>query len=40
MRWRKDLTSQKITIEQLDFVTRLPPDTASGAQIADWIRGH
>lgn len=40
MRWRKDLTSNKITIERLYFVTSLPPGAASGARIAGWIRGH
>lgn len=40
MRWRKDLTSKKITIERLCFVTILPPGAATGEQIADWIRGH
>ncbi|OIK23131.1 hypothetical protein VT52_034215 [Streptomyces malaysiense] len=40
VRWRKDLNSGKITIERLYFVTSLPPGTASGAQLAAWIRGH
>ncbi|MFD3821227.1 hypothetical protein [Streptomyces sp. NPDC058625] len=40
IRWRKDLTSNKITIERLYFVTSLPPGAASGARIAAWIRGH
>jgi predicted transposase YbfD/YdcC len=40
MRWRNDLTSKKITIERIYFVTSLPPGAATGAQIADWIRGH
>ncbi|MEU5629703.1 ISAs1 family transposase, partial [Streptomyces tendae] len=40
MRWRKDLTSGKTTIERLYFVTGLPPGAASGARIAAWIRGH
>ncbi|MEU8679255.1 ISAs1 family transposase [Streptomyces sp. NPDC048560] len=34
MRWRKDLTSNKLTIERLYFVTSLPPGAASGARIA------
>lgn len=40
MRWRNDLTSKKITIERIYFVTSLPPGASTGAQIADWIRGH
>ncbi|SCD32381.1 hypothetical protein GA0115245_14884 [Streptomyces sp. di188] len=40
MRWRKDLTSKKITIERLCFVTSLPPGAATGEQLAGWIRGH
>lgn len=40
MRWRKILTSKKITIERLYFVTSLPPGAATGEQLADWIRGH
>ncbi|MEV5552005.1 hypothetical protein AB0L35_38740 [Streptomyces sp. NPDC052309] len=40
MRWRKDLTSNRTTIERLYFVTSLPPGSASGTQIAAWIRGH
>ncbi|MFC8989919.1 ISAs1 family transposase [Streptomyces sp. NPDC057115] len=40
MRRRKDLTSNKLTTERLYFVTSLPPDAASGAGIAAWIRGH
>lgn len=40
VRWRKDLTSGKTTIERLYFVTSLPPGAASGAQTTDWIRGH
>jgi hypothetical protein len=40
MRWCKDLTSKKITIERLYFVTSLPPGVATGEQLAGWIRGH
>ncbi|MEU2600572.1 IS3 family transposase [Streptomyces hirsutus] len=40
MRWRKDLTSNKSTIERPYFVTSLPSGAASGARIAAWIRGH
>ncbi|MFF5161593.1 transposase [Streptomyces sp. NPDC000348] len=40
MRWRKVLTGKKITIERLYFVTGLPPGTATGEELADWIRGH
>ncbi|WP_055557723.1 hypothetical protein [Streptomyces sp. NBRC 110028] len=35
-----NLTSKKITIERLYFVTSLPSGAATGEQIADWIRGH
>ncbi len=40
MRWRKDFTSGKLTIERVYLVTSLPPGAATGAQLADWIRGH
>ncbi|WP_235618306.1 hypothetical protein [Streptomyces sp. CB02400] len=40
MRWRKDLTSNRVTIERLCSVTGLPSGAASGTQIATWIRGH
>ncbi|MFJ8545944.1 ISAs1 family transposase [Streptomyces sp. NPDC093586] len=40
MRRRRDLTSGGTTIEWLYFVTSLPPGAASGARVADWIRGH
>ncbi|MFF8996368.1 ISAs1 family transposase [Streptomyces sp. NPDC014983] len=40
MRWRKDLTGKKTTIERLYFVTSLPPGAATGEQLAGWIRGH
>lgn len=34
MRWRKDLTSKKITIERLCFVTNVPPGALTGEQLA------
>ncbi|MFF3893438.1 ISAs1 family transposase [Streptomyces sp. NPDC001812] len=40
VRWRKDFTSGKLTIERVYLITSLPPGTASGARLADWIRGH
>lgn len=40
MRWRKDLTNKKITIERLHFVTSIPPGAVTGEQLASWIRGH
>ncbi|MFD8097895.1 ISAs1 family transposase [Streptomyces malaysiensis] len=40
VRYRKDLARGKTTIQRLYFVTSLPPGAATGAQIADWIRGH
>ncbi|MFE2533691.1 ISAs1 family transposase [Streptomyces sp. NPDC059371] len=40
VRWRRDLTAGKLTIERVYLVTSLKPGEASGAQIASWIRGH
>ncbi|GGM26132.1 ISAs1 family transposase [Streptomyces fumigatiscleroticus] len=40
VRWRKDLTTGKLTIERVYLITSLPPGTATGAQLAAWIRGH
>ncbi|MET8249398.1 ISAs1 family transposase [Streptomyces sp. NPDC005202] len=40
VRWRKDFTTGKLTIERAYLITSLPPGAASGAQLADWIRGH
>ncbi|MFB7115521.1 ISAs1 family transposase [Streptomyces sp. NPDC056190] len=40
VRWRKDFTSGKLTIERVYLITSLPPGTASGARLAAWIRGH
>lgn len=31
MRWRNDLTSKKIAIERIYFVTSLPPGASTGA---------
>jgi predicted transposase YbfD/YdcC len=40
MRWRKDLTGGKLSIQRLYFVTSLPAGAASGAELAGWIRGR
>ncbi|MCH5677691.1 ISAs1 family transposase [Streptomyces gilvus] len=40
VRWRKDFTSGKLTIERVYLITSLPPGGASGAQLAAWIRRH
>lgn len=40
VRWRKDFTSGKLTIERVYLITSLPPGAVTGAQLADWIRGH
>ncbi|MDX3387315.1 ISAs1 family transposase, partial [Streptomyces niveiscabiei] len=40
VRWRKDFTTGKLTIERAYLITSLPPGTATGAQLAAWIRGH
>ncbi|MGW2900905.1 ISAs1 family transposase [Streptomyces sp. NPDC001212] len=40
VRWRKDFTSGKLTIERVYLITSLPPGAATGAQLAAWIRGH
>ncbi|MGV9405976.1 ISAs1 family transposase [Streptomyces sp. NPDC003667] len=40
VRWRKELTSGKVSIQRLYFVTNLPAGAASGAELAGWIRGH
>ena len=40
VRWRKDFTSEKLTIERVYLITSLPPGAATGAQLAAWIRGH
>ncbi|MFI6704086.1 hypothetical protein ACIBJC_35005 [Streptomyces sp. NPDC050509] len=40
VRWRKDFTSGRLTIERVHLITGLPPGTATGPQLAAWIRGH
>ncbi|GAA2674807.1 hypothetical protein GCM10010400_41350 [Streptomyces aculeolatus] len=40
VRWRKDLTSGKVSIQRLYFVTGPPIGAASGTESAGWIRGH
>ncbi|WP_224352703.1 ISAs1 family transposase [Streptomyces olivaceus] len=40
VRWRQDFTTGKLTIERVYLITSLPPGTATGAQLASWIRGQ
>ncbi|GAA2418901.1 ISAs1 family transposase [Streptomyces glaucosporus] len=40
VRWRKDFTTGKLTIERVYLITSLPPGVATGAQLAAWIKGH
>ncbi|MDX2937959.1 ISAs1 family transposase [Streptomyces ipomoeae] len=40
VRWRKDFTTGKLTIERVYLITSLPPGAATGAQLAAWIKGH
>ncbi|WP_327320450.1 hypothetical protein [Streptomyces sp. NBC_01235] len=40
MRWRKDFTSGKLIVERVYLITSPPPGTATGPQLAAWIRGH
>ncbi|GGY16186.1 hypothetical protein GCM10010358_79940 [Streptomyces minutiscleroticus] len=40
VRWRKDFTSGKPTIERAYPITGLPPGAATGTQLAAWIRDH
>ncbi|MFE9942025.1 ISAs1 family transposase [Streptomyces hirsutus] len=40
VRWRKDFTSGKLTIERVYLITSLPPGSVTGTQLAAWIRGH
>ncbi|MEW2496890.1 hypothetical protein AB0942_25670 [Streptomyces nodosus] len=40
MRWRKNLSSGKLTIERVYLITSLPSGTATGVQLAAWTRGH
>ncbi|MBT2472203.1 ISAs1 family transposase, partial [Streptomyces sp. ISL-66] len=40
VRWRRELSSGKLTIERVYLITSLPPGAADGAQFAAWIRGH
>ncbi|ANZ21593.1 transposase [Streptomyces noursei ATCC 11455] len=40
VRWRKDFTSGRLTIERVYLITSLPPGAVSGAQLAEWIRGQ
>jgi predicted transposase YbfD/YdcC len=40
VRWRRDLGTDKLTIERIHLVTSLPPGAATGSELAVWIRGH
>ncbi|WRZ87889.1 hypothetical protein OHB54_01665 [Streptomyces sp. NBC_01007] len=40
VRWCKDLTSGKLSIQRLYFVTSPPLCAATGVESAGWIRGH
>ncbi|CAL9412578.1 ISAs1 family transposase ISBli27 [Streptomyces sp. enrichment culture] len=40
VRWRKDFTSGKLTIERIYLITNLPPGAVTGNELAAWIRGH
>ncbi|MFJ5901276.1 ISAs1 family transposase [Streptomyces sp. NPDC093064] len=40
VRWRKNFTTGKLTIERVYLITSLPPGAATGVRLAAWIRGH
>ncbi|MCY0939733.1 ISAs1 family transposase [Streptomyces sp. H34-S4] len=40
VRWRREKTKGKLTIERVYLITSLEPGQADGAQLATWIRGH
>ncbi|WP_251072716.1 ISAs1 family transposase [Streptomyces sp. ISL-43] len=40
VRWRREKTKSKLTIERVYLITSLEPGQADGAQLAAWIRGH
>lgn len=40
VRWRRDLGTDKLTVERIHLVTSLPPGAAEGGELAAWIRGH
>ncbi|MGW6753028.1 ISAs1 family transposase [Streptomyces sp. NPDC055006] len=40
VRWRRDMSTSKLTIERIYLVTSLPPGAATGSELAAWIRGH
>ncbi|MFI5569247.1 hypothetical protein ACIA6T_18245 [Streptomyces sp. NPDC051740] len=40
MRWRRELGTDKQTIERICLVTSLSPGAATGSELAAWIRGH
>ncbi|MER5843177.1 hypothetical protein ABT099_23355 [Streptomyces prasinus] len=40
VRWGKNSTTGKLTVERLSPITGLPPGAATGARLAAWTRGH
>ncbi|MFI8858920.1 hypothetical protein ACIGW5_20145 [Streptomyces prasinus] len=40
VRWGKNSTTGKLTVERLSPITGLPPGAATGARPAAWTRGH
>jgi predicted transposase YbfD/YdcC len=40
VRWRRDLSTGKLTVERVHLITSLEPGQATGDQLAAWIRGH
>ncbi|MCZ4087886.1 ISAs1 family transposase, partial [Streptomyces antarcticus] len=40
VRWRREKTKGKLTIERVYLITSLEPGQADGDQLATWIRGH
>ncbi|MGW5277528.1 ISAs1 family transposase [Streptomyces sp. NPDC004044] len=40
VRWRRNLSTGKLTIERVYLITSLPPGAATGTQLAAWIKGH
>lgn len=38
--WRREMGTDKLTIERVYLITSLPPGEATGEQLAAWIRGH
>ncbi|XIJ58029.1 ISAs1 family transposase [Kitasatospora hibisci] len=40
VRWRRDLTTGKLTVERVYLITSLDVFDATPAELAAWIRGH